>query len=362
MNDLKYWNGLALFQKFGSARFERIKKGFSTMEEAFKAPERQWRQALGEKDGLAKEFISFRSTIDIEREWAKLESEDIRIITTESHEYPARLKAIFDPPAILYAKGDLSGEEESAVAVVGTRKMTEYGKRAAEEIAGGLAAAGITIVSGLALGVDAAAHRACLDAGGRTVAVLGSGLAAREIYPASNLRLAGKILTQGGAVISEYPVGSVPFPQNFPRRNRIVSGLSLGTLVVEAPFKSGSMITAKCALEQGREVFAIPGDIYKKNSEGPNYLIKMGAHPVSCAKDMLEILGLENTSPTGKEIAAASNEEAAILTHLDKEPIHVDELKKLCQLDTALISSTLTIMEMKGAVKNLGGMRYVLAE
>lgn len=362
MEDLKYWNALALFQKFGSARFERIRKYFSCMEEAFGASKKELKKALGE-EGLSSEFVSWRSMIDVEREWAKLESEGIRIISIEDALYPAKLKNIFDPPALLYAKGRLDAEEEPAVAVVGTRKMTEYGKRAAMDIAGRLAAKGVAVISGLAMGIDAAGHRACLDAGGRTIAVLGSGVEARGIYPASNRRLAESILERDGAVISEFPVGTVPFRQNFPRRNRIVSGLSSGVLVIEAPIKSGSMITAKCALEQGREVFAVPGDIYKRNSEGPNYLIRMGAHPVSCADDIMEALGLGGSESRAEaKITADSEEEAALLEHLGREPLHIDRLQKLCRLDTASINSTLTMMEMKGKVKNLGNMEYVLVD
>ena len=227
-----------------------------------------------------------------------------------------------------------------------------------------LTRAGLVIVSGLALGIDALAHESCLKFSGRTIAVLGSGLDETSIYPSHNRYLVNKIIDAGGLVLSEFPLGMEPLKHNFPLRNRVVSGLSRGVLVIEAPEDSGALITARNALEQNREVFAIPGSVYNSNSLGPNNLIKMGAKLVTNAEDVLEALDLSLVKEfvETKKIVPDSKEEAQVLQHLSHDSIHIDDLVRLTQLDTSVINSTLTLMEMKGRVRNLGGMQYVIAK
>jgi len=272
------------------------------------------------------------------------------------------LKEIYTPPALLYLRGKIEPRDEFSLGIVGTRKLSAYGQQATPFIAAELARAGLTIISGLAKGIDTLAHRAALSAGGRTIAVLGSGLNKTNIYPFSNRRLAEEI-SRKGAVISEFPLGTQPLAQHFPQRNRIISGLSLGILVIEAPERSGALITAKDALEQNRDVFAIPGPIFAQNSFGTNNLIKMGAKLVGQANDILEELNLSlltEPSSVDKKIIPDNQEEALILKQLSEEPIHIDKIIKQTKLSTAIVNSNLTLMEMKGKVRNLGGNNYVL--
>ena len=284
-------------------------------------------------------------------------NENIKKINLEDKDYPEILKEIHDPPKTLYLRGNFSEKDKIAIAIVGTRNYTGYGKQIAYDIAGSLTEAGITIVSGLAKGIDAFAHKATLEKGGRTIAVLGSAIDSESVYPACNRKLADKI-AQNGAVISEYEPGIKSERWFFPQRNRIISGLSLGVLVIEAPEKSGALITAMQAVEQNREVFAIPGSIYSKNSIGTHRLIQMGAKLVTCANDILEELNLplleEKTS-----FKPETKEEETILSILGKEPIHIDEIIKQSNLDTKIVSPALMMLELKGAVKNSGGGYYI---
>ena len=281
-------------------------------------------------------------------------------ISINDQKYPKILKEIYSPPKVLYFLGNPEILEGINLAVVGTRKPTAYGRQATFEIVRGLAQNGLTIVSGLALGIDALAHQACLEAGGKTIAVLGSGL--DVIYPRANYFLSQKILKNNGCIISEYPAGTEPQKYHFPQRNRIISGLSLGTLIVEAPLDSGALITGKYALDQNREVFAVPGSIYSENSAGPNNLIKMGAKTVTEAKDILETLNIQMAENfmANQKIIADSREEEVLLKFLSKEPQHIDKIIEESKLESSIVNSTLTLMEMKGKVKNLGGMNYVL--
>jgi len=249
------------------------------------------------------------------------------------------------------------------LAVVGARKFSSYGKQVAESLVFELAKAGLTIVSGLALGIDSLAHSAALSAGGRTISVLGSGLDRQSIYPSSNRYLVDKIIAADGLILSEFPLGTQPLKHNFPQRNRLISGLSVGTLVIEASEKSGSLITAKFALEQNREVLAVPGSIYNPSSAGTNWLIKQGAAVVTKTEDVLNALDLlAITNYTQKEnLIPRSEAEGRILPFLCLEAIHIDQLIRQTGLTSAEISSELILMEMRGAVKNLGGMMYVRA-
>ncbi len=287
-----------------------------------------------------------------------MDKDNIQKITINSSNYPKILKEIADPPKTLYIRGSFVPQDKLAIGIVGTRRCSSYGKRAAEHIAGELAKAGLTIISGMARGIDTSVHKAALENKGRTIAVLGSAVNSGNIYPSCNKRLAEKI-SKSGAVISEYPKEIKSERWFFAKRNRIISGLSLGTLVVEAPIKSGALITANQALEQNREVFAIPGSIYSANSKGTNKLIQMGAKLVSSANDILEELGLPTLKQENKKIKPENKEEEIILKFLSEEPIHSDEIVKNSKLDTSLVSSVLISLELRGAVKNLGGGHYV---
>ncbi|OGF24245.1 DNA protecting protein DprA, partial [Candidatus Falkowbacteria bacterium RIFCSPLOWO2_02_FULL_45_21] len=355
MEDLKYWLALSQFCKFGPVKLKKIKKYFPNMEAAYKAPLKEYLMA-GIDAKTAEEFSIFKHQVEPDRLLCNLNKEKIKTLTIDDEAYPKLLKQIYDPPLLIYYRGRLEAASEFSLAIVGTRKFTGYGQRVTEKIVKELVANNLTIVSGLALGIDTLAHQAAVDAGGKTVAVLGSGLDQQSIYPSQNRYLSDKIQAQGGLILTEYPLGTMPLKHHFPQRNRLISGLSLGTLVIEAGEKSGAIITAMHALEQNRDVFAIPGSIYSACSAGTNSLIKMGAKLIAGAKDIIESLDLaEAVAYTeSKKIIPESAEEAIILARLNYEPIHVDELIRLTNLDTSVINSTLTIMEMKGMIKNLG--------
>lgn len=286
---------------------------------------------------------------------------DIKKITIENKEYPAVLKEIHNPPKELYIKGEITNQDKVAVAIVGTRRYSQYGKQACLDIAGKLAKLGITIVSGLAKGIDTFAHQAALENNGRTIAVLGSGMDRKSFSPSCNYELSEKI-AEHGAVISEYPEGTIGAVYTFPQRNRIVSGLSLGVVVIDAPEKSGALITASLALEQNREVFAVPGNIYENNSRGTNQLIKIGAKLVTRVEDILEELNLSHLlkNTEKKKIKPENKEEEIILSILSLQPIHIDEIIKLSKLSTSAVNSTLTILELKEVVRNLGKNNYII--
>lgn len=360
---LPYLVTLSRFYKFGARRLLKLKRAFANWQEAFQASLADLLRA-GLEENLAMEFLAERSKIDVVKEWTRLEKENIQVMDIDDPNYPPLLKEIYDPPAILYIKGLIKKEADPfPLAVVGSRKLTTYGRQIVEEIVGPLAEAGLTIVSGLALGADAAAHATCLQHGGRTIAVLGGGLDEEHLYPASNRRLARQIIEHGGAVITEFALDTFPLKHHFPIRNRIISGLSLGTLVVEAAEDSGSLITARSALEQNREVFSVPGSVFSPLAVGPNNLLKMGAHVVTSANDILEILHLEKAEDfiENKKNLPDSKEEEALLNSLSREPKHIDMLTKESGLNSAAVLSTLTLMEMKGRARNLSGMMYVLA-
>lgn len=361
-DEIKYWLALNRFSKFGPARFRKLLDHFGSPAAAFGAAAGELK-AAGIEAAVAEEFIAARTSIEPERLLETLEKEGIGVTTLNDENYPKRLKEIYDPPPLLFFRGRLEPDDETALAVVGTRRPTLYGKQAAEEFAGELARRQITIVSGLALGVDSIAHQAAITAGGRTVAVLGSGLDRENIYPASNRYLANKIAAEGGLLFSEFALGTPPLKHNFPQRNRIISGLSLGVLVIEAGERSGSLITAKFALEQDREVFAVPGSIYSPLSLGANLLIKRGAAAVTGTADILDALDLsEVTAYIDKQIENDTPEEGRILSFLNREPAHIDRLAALTGLPIAKVSGALMTLEMKGRAKNLGGMMYILGK
>lgn len=360
MDERAYWLGFNQCQKINWQRLSGLLKYFNSLESAWKADVFELKNA-GIENNVLEELTELKRKFDPEKELENLEKQGIRVLTIKDEEYPKLLSEIFSPPWLLYIRGEIKKEDEFALSVVGTRKMTDYGKQVTEEIAYDLAKSGITIISGLASGIDTCAHKSSLEAGGRTIAVLGSGIDDKSIFPQSNLALASKI-ERLGAIISEYPPGYPSLRQNFPARNRIVAGLSLGVLVTEAPEDSGALITAKFALEQNREIFAVPGNIYSRNSFGPNNLVKMGAKPVTNFKDILDELSLNLAIDYKKaeEIIAETPEEAKLLEYLSREPMHIDILVQETGFEAGLVNSTLTVMEMKGKVKDLGGMNYIL--
>ncbi len=300
----------------------------------------------------------------VAEEKARAGEAGVRIITLEDDEYPGLLAGIFDPPLVLYLKGEFRSSDALAVAMVGARRSSHYGQKQARRLAGALALAGFTVVSGLARGIDAAAHEGALEAGGRTLAVIGCGLS--QMYPQEHAELADRVAARG-AVLSELPMGFPVLAENFPRRNRIISGLSLGVVVVEAATRSGSLISARWALEQGREVFAVPGPVDRPSFRGCHRLIREGAKLVETAEDILEELGpLERavTTPEGVEVQdprllALSEEEQRVLSAVDSEPRDVDDVIRRAELPTSTVSAALFSLELKRLVVQLSGKQFV---
>ena len=359
--DTLYLIALNHFQKFGQNRLKKLKSFFSSWEEAFNASPKNLIRA-GIKESVASEFTAARVDIDPKKLMEIMLKENIGVIELGDKKYSKLLSEIYDPPILLFYKGNVSILNSMCLGVVGTRKNTAYGQQVCVKLCSDLLKNNFTIVSGLALGIDSIAHNITLENNGKTIAVLGSGIDKASVYPSSNRYLAEKIISNDGLIISEFSLGVSPMPYNFPMRNRIISGLSLGTLVIEAAAKSGALITARCSLEQNREVFAVPGNIFSSVSAGPNNLIKQGAVPTSCIDEILETLDLKRLSSyiNNKKITPKTKEEEKLIPHLNHEPIHVDELVRLSGLPMAEISSTLTLMEMRGVIKNFGGMKYAL--
>lgn len=287
-----------------------------------------------------------------------LAQENIKICALADAAYPALLRQIAQAPEILYYQGALPVPDEFTLAVVGTRKHTSYAARVIDLIVPSLVRTGATIISGLALGIDTLAHQAAIRVGGKTVAVLGGGIDRRTLYPPTNLALTESIIKNGGAVISEYPPLFRPSKITFPARNRIIAGLARGVLVVEAPEKSGALITAYAALEQNRDVFAVPGDITRPESAGANALIRRGAKPVLGPLDILEEYGIE-LEKTPRAMPKLDKDEAFVVSLLNHEPKHIDEFSVQCPLPVSALAGLLSILELKGVIKNIGGMRYV---
>ena len=359
-NELKYWVGFSRIPGIGRVRLSQLKEHFSSLQDAWKASEGELKQA-GLDSRSVDTLLLLRPKISLEAEIEKLARYKVKALICEDPGYPSRLREIYDYPPVLYVRGNLlPSQDEPCLAVVGTRRPTIYGRQVAEEIVADLARSKITVVSGLARGIDSIAHRAALEAGGKTIAVFASGL--DIVYPAENARLAQTIM-EHGALVSEHPLGVKPRAENFPLRNRIMSGLSLGALVVEAGERSGALITAFQALGQNREVFAIPGNILSPASKGTNRLIQEGAKLVCHYTDILEELNLTMIAqqPKMKEFLPANEAESAVLKQLTSEPIHIDEICRRSGLTAPEASSTLAILELKGVAKQVGNMNYVLA-
>jgi DNA processing protein len=348
---------LTMVPGIGPAAFRRLLEQFGEAEAAWRARPAEL-ASVGLERKTLEALLLLRERLDPEREWERLQALGLQVLALDDPEYPAALREIADPPPLLFVKGTLEPVDRWSVAIVGTRRATAYGRQATERLAADLAAAGVTVVSGLARGIDTYAHRAALQAGGRTIAVLGNGL--DTVYPPENRALAAEIAAQG-ALVTEFPLGVRPDAVNFPRRNRIVAGLCVGTLVVEAGETSGALITADFALEQGRDVFAVPGSIFSQASAGCHQLIRDGARPVTCAQDVLEELNMMQAVQQQEVARAVPTDpiEEELLRHLSLEPQHIDLLSRSVALPMATISSTLTVMELKGLVRHVGGMQYV---
>jgi len=359
VRDVRYWVGFNIVPGIGPARFQALLDHFGDLEAAWKAPASELGRTGLDRRSI-ENLLETRNRISLDDEMKKIERAGVQILTWQDDAYPPQLRHIHSPPPVLYVKGALRPEDQWAVAMVGTRRATVYGKEATRTLASNLVRNGVIIVSGLARGIDAQAHRSALEAGGRTIAVLGSG--ADIIYPSEHKNLAQAII-ENGALVTEYALGTPPEGSNFPPRNRIISGLSLGVIIVEAGARSGALITADFAGEQGREVFAVPGNIFQKGSQGTNKLIQQGAKLVLSVEDVLEELNLTMISQQAevRAVIPENETESLLLKHISSEPIHVDEIGRQSGLTIAQVTSTLAMMELKGMVRQVGGMNYVLA-
>ena len=357
-NDYKYWISFTKISNIGSVRLTKIMKGFKSGYRAWEAQASDF-ISVGIERAAVESILLERKDIEPDKELEIISREKVSILTIFDDQYPKLLKEIPNPPPVLYYRGTLKNYDLT-LGIVGTRKVSSYGRMVARDLSYNCAKAGLTIVSGLALGIDAISHASTLEAGGTTIAVLGGGLDEDNVYPVSNRALGEKIVEAGGALVSEYPCGTKSLKAHFPHRNRIISGLSLGVLVIEAPEHSGSLITAKFALEQNREIFAVPQNIYNENAKGANALIKMGAKPVSCADDIMEGLGVEtaaNYKKTTEKIEFSKDEETMLLL-LSREPLHIDSIIRCGKISAGKTNSLLSLLEIKGVIKNLGGGMY----
>jgi len=358
-DERNYWLALTMVKGIGAVRFRTLLETFGSPKAAWGASLNQLR-ASGMGESIVANFIEARKKVNPETLPADLEKHYVHALTWEDEDYPRRLRELEQAPPVLYYRGELLPTDEWAVAVVGTRRVTAYGNQVAEELGAFLGRNGITLVSGLAKGVDAIAHQAAIQAGGRSIAVLAHGL--DRIYPPENRSLGEEIIANG-ALISDYGLGTPPDAANFPPRNRIISGLSLAVVVIEAGIESGALITAGFAAEQGREVFAIPGSIYAPQSKGTNLLIQKGAHPLVRYEDLLDALNLEmmGEHKNARLVLPGDATESKLFELLSQEPVHVNDLGALAEMPIEQVSSTLALMELKGLVRQVGGMNYVAA-
>ncbi len=355
---MKYLYAFTLID-LGPATLKKIKAYFGDFKKAWLAPRTEFIRA-GIQTSTAEKITTTRKNIHVETEWNKFQENNLNFITIDSPEYPQQLRETKSAPFILFYIGNIELLKQKQLAVIGTRRYTEYGKMVVEKIIPQIAQAGIVITSGMAQGIDSLSHLATVRIDKPTIAVLGAGLIkGRTGY---NVNTINEILAHNGLIISEYPPHYPASKFTFPARNRIVSGLSLGTLVIEAGKKSGTMITVNYALEQNREVFAVPGNIFSDCSTGTHHLIKKGAQVVTSANDILEVL---NFAPTQSnifdtpQVEFTDPEEELIYKKLSLDPILIDKLAKNCKLDTTTVSSKLSLLEMKGLTRNIGGGRFI---
>ncbi len=367
-NDYIYINAFNLISGIGPKKLYLIAEYFDTFEYAWKSTPKNLADA-GLSKKLIQDIIDQRQNINPTTEFKKLQDADIQITTIQDKYFPKNLKTITSPPFLLYVRGNLDALKSPSIAVVGSRKISDYGKHVISSIISNVARSGITIVSGLALGTDAQAHRQALESTGKTIAVLGGGIDDATITPRSHINLAKQILDSDGTIISEYPLGTQPNRGTFPARNRIMAGLSDATVIIEAIQKSGTLITASHAYKFGKKLFALPGSIFATNSAGPNMLIRdKNATPLLCADDILNIF-----SALGEKNSAKSSGQACLSTTLSEnqqtlyetikkhpEGVQINIISKQTKLDTSTISSELTMMEIDGLVKNIGNQTYIL--
>ncbi len=381
-NETRDWLRLSLTPGIGTTLFIRLLARFGTPASVLEASEAAVAEVVGPK--RAQRIRAYAGATAVDDQIAAMERYDAHFIAMDDPAYPQRLAEIYAPPLGLFCRGELHASDEYCVGIVGTRKPSAYGVRMAEQLAGQLAARGIAVVSGLAAGVDAAAHRGALDAGGRTLAILGCGV--DVVFPPENAELMHRIV-QHGCVLSPFPMGMKPLKGNFPQRNPLISGISLGTLVIEAPPGSGALITAHKAAEQGREVFALPGRAGDRNSLGPHALIREGAKLVETVEDILVELALPTSarvpsptlsptlSPTADAppapsetaprtppppAAPASEVEKDVMASLGPDGSFVDEIALACRIPVSEALSSLTMLELKGLVRQLSGKRFAL--
>lgn len=358
MNKQAYWLGLHLAEGIGSIRAQNLLAHFNGIEDLWHASENAL-QSAGLSPELALRFSAFRRTIHFEQEFEKIARAKARLITCEDEEYPPHLLKVSDYPIVLYVKGEFASYDQLALTMVGTRKASSYGQDCAFRIARDVAKHNVTIISGLAQGIDTAAHRGALAARGRTIAVLGCGI--DRIYPAQNATLANDIL-ENGAIVSEFAIGTPPHAHNFPRRNRIMSGMGLGVLVVEAPIASGALLTADSALAQGRDVFAVPSSIFSVTGTGTNRLIQEGAKLITGAEDILNELKITQqhyeTKHQVETLLPMTDDERSVFTLLGAEPLHIDEIIRLCGLPAHIVTGVITLLELKGLAQSTGNMHY----
>jgi DNA processing protein len=365
-DELRYWLALLFAKDIGPATAKRLLAAFGSPEAIFRASLRSLTRVDGVGETRARQIADFQAWDRIERELSAIAAIQADIILYPDPDYPESLRPYDDAPLVLYKKGSLADTDRYAVAIVGSRLMSEYGRKAADLMARGLAEKGITVVSGLARGIDTAAHRGALAAGGRTIAVLGCGI--DRPYPPENRALFSEIAANG-CLISEFPVGTPPVRENFPRRNRIISGLALGVLIVEAAQGSGSLITADYALDQNKDVFAIPGPISSANAKGTNQLIQKGAKLVGRVEDILEelapklrgMLRESGSSPAAPGLKLEiTQEEHAICTVLGDDPKHVDLIARETGVPPSRLSAILLSLEIKGVIRQHDGKRFTL--
>ncbi len=352
-----YLVALSQVTHIGPVRLGRLRDRFGTLDLAWRADERDLLAVLDERTCRA--VLAARSRTEPAHVLERIASSGAQVVTVLDEEYPRILREIPGPPPVLYFRGSLPAQEDITVAIVGTRRSSSYGREATNRIATDLAAAGVTIVSGLAKGIDGFAHRAALEAGGRTLAVMASGV--DIVYPPEHRQLAERIV-DSGALISDYPPGTKPDAPNFPARNRIISGLSVATIVVEAPARSGALITVGFAADQGRDVYAVPGSILSHASDGTNRLLRQGATPLTCAADLLDDLQLSSAVPADEPAQVAfpmTDEERAIYALVTAEPQHIDELAYSAGITISQASALMTMLELKGLVANAGAQHFV---
>ena len=373
-NDTKFWVALSRVPQLGTVKFRRLVSYFGILENAWNAGFKELK-AAGIEDKPAQEIVAAKNNSSPDDEMAALERAGVTAVTWNDLGYPARLKEIADPPPVLFYKGTLLASDDRSVAIVGTRSPTTYGREAAAVLSRGLVQAGLTVVSGLALGIDGVAHRAALENGGRTIAVMAGGL--DGVYPKDHTALFRQV-QEHGAVVSEQTLGVRPDSRSFPRRNRLISGMSLGSVVIEAAEGSGARHTVYHALDQDREVFCVPGSIFSPASDFTNRMIKEGAKLVMGITDILEELNMVEASPkAGKSkktlnalenvpeqlsFATADDDEPveqALLSRITDAPLHIDDIQRSSGLPITSVSSTLTMLELKGKIKQVGCMHYI---